>query len=239
MPILIKAPSSGAGAAAGNLRDMSWGEIAEISESGEAKNVFKVGDEIPVRLSGDNPLQIILQVAGFDHDDRADGGGKAGITFISKEAFLAGAQYGEYTITQKHWPDTALRKTVKAVRLLLPAELQAVIKDVYKLYGWNTEDPVQSVVDDIFVPSASELGIALSSNRYVRMDEGGMYELFARATKVIRSYSGTAAQYWTRSSRVNVGSGKVDFDKWFVTTSGAIEHVAADQSKRTCIMFCV
>lgn len=239
MPILIKSPSCGSSSAIGNLKDMTWGEILEISENGEAKNVFKPGDEIPVTLSGAAPMRITMQIAGFDHDELADGSGKAGITFISKEAFLESAQWGGYTTTQIHWPNTILRQNVKNVKDLLPTELQSAIKDVYKLYGWNTTNPVQSVVDDIFVPSASELGLSLASDRYMRRDEGARYELFAENADIIKTYLGSAVDYWTRSSEVDSESGKVDNRKWYIKASGSAAYADSHILKKSCIMFCV
>jgi hypothetical protein len=64
------------------LQSYSWADIAAISEAGEAANYFSVGDEKTVEIRAKT---YTLQVMGFNHDDLADGSGKAGMTFGLKE----------------------------------------------------------------------------------------------------------------------------------------------------------
>ena len=58
------------------LEDLTWAEIAKISEAGKAKEVFSIGDK--KSLGNGFGSAVII---GFDHDDLTDGSGKAGITF--------------------------------------------------------------------------------------------------------------------------------------------------------------
>lgn len=58
------------------LEDLTWAEIAAISEAGKAQEVFSLGDKKSLGNGFGNAVII-----GFDHDDLADGSGKAGITF--------------------------------------------------------------------------------------------------------------------------------------------------------------
>lgn len=66
------------------IEDLSWEDIAAISEAGKAKEVFKVGDEKLL----DEELGLYAEILGFDHDDLADGSGKAGITFAIKGSLI-------------------------------------------------------------------------------------------------------------------------------------------------------
>ena len=60
------------------LNQASWAQIAQASELGIASSLWSVGDEIDITVSGE---KLTLVIMGFSHDDKADGSGKAGITF--------------------------------------------------------------------------------------------------------------------------------------------------------------
>ena len=62
------------------LNEYTWEEIDYISSNGLASEYgFQVGDEKNITLSTNEALT--LAIMDFDHDDLADGTGKAGITF--------------------------------------------------------------------------------------------------------------------------------------------------------------
>lgn len=66
---IIKTPSLA-------LADLTWNEVAAISEAGLASQYFNIGDKKALPNSAYTAV-----IVGFDHDDLADGSGKAGITF--------------------------------------------------------------------------------------------------------------------------------------------------------------
>lgn len=59
--------------------DASWADIVQIVESGLAPSVFKLGET--KNITDTNSNNWTVQIVGFNHDDKADGSGKAGITF--------------------------------------------------------------------------------------------------------------------------------------------------------------
>ena len=61
------------------LKNNTWAQIAEVAVAGTASSYWKVGDEKGITLTTGETLT--LQIYGFNHDDKADGSGKAGITF--------------------------------------------------------------------------------------------------------------------------------------------------------------
>lgn len=62
------------------LNQSTWEEIAMISESGSASEVFSVGDTKEITANG---YPASMEIIGFNHDDLTSGG-KAGITFCIK-----------------------------------------------------------------------------------------------------------------------------------------------------------
>lgn len=64
------------------LEDYSWKEIDEIVKRGEHTKLFRLGDTKSFKLGNE---VLVTQIADFDHDDKTDGSGKAGISFILKD----------------------------------------------------------------------------------------------------------------------------------------------------------
>lgn len=99
----------------------TWADIAEISEAGEASNYFKVGD-IKTITVGDQEMRFVI--IGFNHDDLANGSGKAGMTILANRTFAD-------TMPIDDW--NTLSSTMKSkLKPQLPSDLQSVIKPVIK-----------------------------------------------------------------------------------------------------------
>ncbi len=99
----------------------SWADIAAISESGNAATTFAVGDEKVITV-GDSDITLVI--IGFNHDDLADGTGKAGMTVMAKTSLAD-------TMSVDDW--SVLANTMKTqLKPQLPSDLQAVIKPVSK-----------------------------------------------------------------------------------------------------------
>lgn len=130
------------------LDDFSWAEIAQISESGLAQYYFKVGDVKTITIEGNYYDVFIL---GFNHDNLADGSGKAGITFMFRNAYKksTSVKYGtsgwRLSILQSYMNTTVYNS--------LPTELKNAIKSVIK----DSNAPTAS--DKLFALSAKEIGL--------------------------------------------------------------------------------
>lgn len=91
----------------GVLHDNTWSEIISMINSGaNVQDYFDVGDEKEITLNGaftgGVDKNIIVQVAGFNHDDLSSGSGKASVTFTTKpkqkiQAITKFTSYNEYT----------------------------------------------------------------------------------------------------------------------------------------------
>ena len=78
------------------LKNNTWENITKVSESGSAPNIWKVGDEIDVNFTktSDMPAQTLtLQIWDFNHFDKSDGSGKAGICFGMKDLMLNSVRF--------------------------------------------------------------------------------------------------------------------------------------------------
>ncbi len=192
-----------------------WAKIAQIAEGGNAAAKFSIGDE---KTFENNGVTYTAKIVGFNHDDLADGSGKAGITMM-----IVPGNYNQLTWWSNTYvgyngstPDTYAKKTEH-----LPSELVAVLKTVKKKQNnkhsgkWNDLDRVG------FCPAATELGYSLSGYE----DEGAAYALFdgTSASRIANHADGTAIPYWTRTQ-------KSSNNPYYVTTSGSVTTATFNKS---------
>ena len=137
----------------------SWEEIAEVAENGTASEVFSVGDTKIVNIKG---TDVPFVIAGFNHDDLADGSGKAGISIVTKDV----APIKITRLTGLHKNFTTCVDDV--FMQYLPESLTKVIKPVLKecessLTAGIAETDTEYVSFNLFPISFYELGLWYSS----------------------------------------------------------------------------
>lgn len=67
------------------LANNTWDLISEAAESGIAKELWDIGDEIDISVGGTFSGTYTLQIWDFEHYEKSDGSGKAGIFSEQKE----------------------------------------------------------------------------------------------------------------------------------------------------------
>ena len=139
------------------LNDYSWEEISAVSASGDAANLFSVGDTKSIVLNGTvgnttfSNLSIDTYILGINHNAEVEGNNR--IHFCigkvdSKTVGLIDNQYGGYPMTSSGyysmsygdsdtnsggWESCYMRSTImSAIKNVLPTDLQNVLKTVTK-----------------------------------------------------------------------------------------------------------
>ena len=135
---------------------MTWQEISNISKSGEASTYFNVGDEktITATIEGVNQ-KLTFVILGFNHDDLADGTGKAGISIGLKGVTAKkdySCFYGDYGYKNSDFYITILPDILSN----LPTELKQNIKTVTKGCIYNSQT-TYTVDCQLFLFSAKEI----------------------------------------------------------------------------------
>ncbi len=177
----------------------SWADIARISESGQAEEYFNVGDTKSISFG---EYTMGLAIAGFNHDDLADGSGKAGMTIIFTDLtdFTV-----DYSFTSTYSEETTLRGMVKP---LFSSELQTVIKTVKKDFSNTTNsgtDNLKYADVELFALSPTEINLTpTNSNSTYYTPLGSTYALFASNGSFNDSYrticsTGAYGNAWLRS----------------------------------------
>lgn len=181
------------------LANNDWSVINAISEAGLASDVWSIGDKKDGYV-----------IVGFDHDDLADGSGKAGITFALDDLtdITAIKSFNSVATYFRPYTSTAIYNVINNIYNNLPEGLKSVIKTVLKktVTAYNTSNSQVTMSDlqlKCFAFSRKELGN--QGNQ-----EGEYYSGYNWAGE------GKQQRYWTRSAyTVKVtSSGVVRFDNW-------------------------
>lgn len=165
------------------------------------------------------------QIVGFNHDDRSDGKGKAGISFLFEGDIAEHDMNGDGASTGG-WEDSDLRSWLEKDGWdLLPKDLQKVIVEVSKKTNnagvTSDVSSVTSTDDKLWIPSLVEIVgtasidaddrgymISMSDGNEIYKAEGAQYAAFSsydinnddRAAIAGRDADD---QYWTRTSWAN------------------------------------
>lgn len=177
-----------------------------------------------------NGSTMEFRLIGMNHDDKADGTGKAGLTFMATDASKIPAHKmftsSNYTYVNGGWRDTDLRKQMNSgdIWTLMPQEFQSNISPVIKITDngpatgpYYKKANVSSTVDKLWLISYNEL-VETSYWHNAIEYEGSQYYFFKN--KVTQNYSSNTntvlnsshikASYswrWERSSTPDDGLG--------------------------------
>lgn len=189
--------------------DATWDEIAMVAESGNADKAYAIGDQKVIQIpyaSGDVVADVAFEIVGFNHDDLADGTGKAGITLMSVAApyqqYFCGASPGASGTAGGHnWDTSTIRNKLNTTTFnSLPDDVRAHIKEVSKLSAKGNTVAIVKTVDKIFLPSATEMVGEKSYTNYVIAGQGAQYARFTTAAnrlKVSLGSDGVAGTSYT------------------------------------------
>lgn len=234
LPQEIVVPSSGPPKGK-TLNEYSWEEISYISSNGLAGEYgFAVGDEKNITLSTDETLT--LAIMDFDHDDLADGTGKAGITFGLKNLMASTRQMNSSNTNSGGFTGSAMYTWLQGDLLnSLPADLQTVLKNVNKkTSAGNQSSTINTNAMKVFLFAEIEIFGAVTHSA---PGEGEQYSYFATAANRIKSLSngsGSLQSWWSRSPSI-----KYNGEFCRINTAGGTGSYGAKSSWGVCFGFCV
>ena len=163
----------------------------------KAKAAMDAGTRFSTKLT--NGRMLGYRIVGINHDDLADGSGKAGLTFEATNDAL-GTQRMNATYTNiGGWEKSELRGRLNTGDLwaLLPSEFQSKVKPVTKMTdnkGGGSSGAVSTTTDKIFLLSTTEVYGDLQA-------DGTQYEYYKSKGVTKSNYSGASLSdiRWTRS----------------------------------------
>ena len=167
----------------------------------KAKAAMDAGTKFSMKLTDGRTLEY--RIIGINHDDLADGIGKAGLTFEATNGAM-GKQHMNATFTNVGgWEKSELRSRLNTGDLwsLMPSDFQSKVKSVTKMTdnkgdsnpGTSAGTP-SATTDKVFLLSCTEIYGDLAS-------DGSQYEYFKSKGVTKSNHSGVACRnnHWTRS----------------------------------------
>ena len=153
----------------------------------KAKAAMDAGTKFTMKLTNDATLEY--RIIGINHDDLADGSGKAGLTFLTKNEAI-----GKYLMNADNtavggWGKCELRAKMNSGEIwnLMPSDFQSKVKPVRKLTnnvdGADKNAAITATTDKLFLLSYSEIvetpQISFGWSEYPWIGkEGTQYEAF-------------------------------------------------------------
>ena len=163
----------------------------------KAKAAMEAGTKFSAKLTNGKTLEY--RIVGINHDDLANGSGKAGLTFEATNTVLGTQRMNATQTNAGGWEQSELRGRLNSGDLwsLLPSELQSKVKTVKKMTdnkGGGTAGTPSATTDKVFLLSTTEVYGNLQS-------DGAQYEYYKSKGVTASSYSGASSSngHWTRS----------------------------------------
>ena len=173
----------------------------------KAKAAMDAGTKFSTKLTNGQTLEY--KIIGINHDDLADGSGKAGLTFLTTSTTISSRMNTENSNTGV-WEKSEMRQKMNSGEIwkLMPSDLQSKVKSVKKLTnnvgGTDKNAAVTATSDKLFLLSYSEIVPTSywASSYPWTSSEGTQYEAFKG--KVTNNYSGNEIlkignRWWERS----------------------------------------
>ena len=191
-----------------DIKNNSWDQISKASELGIASSIWNIGDEIDITLSGSYNETITLQIWDFNHFNKSDGSGKAGICFgmknlMQSEDYISKTSgYGN----EDGWGSSYMRKTVmNKIYQSMPDEIKSKIKlvNIESTKGGSTGEGANIGVptdDYIFLPGVCEAYYSTSKPQSNFQKQFSLLTDNNSRIKKLKNGSGSANYWWTRDA---------------------------------------
>lgn len=195
-------------AIAKDAKDWTLGEQKAVAEDiaakgaaspafAKAKAAMDAGTEFSMKLT--DGMTLTYRIIGINHDELADGTGKAGLTFEATNRALHGWRMNATKTTIGGWEKSELRGRLNTGDLwsLLPSELQSKVKSVTKMtdnQGGGEAGTPSATTDKVFLLSSTEVWGNLD-------EDGSQYEYYKSKGVTTSNFSGASSGslHWTRS----------------------------------------
>lgn len=178
-------------------KDIAKNGISSIAYA-KAKAAMDAGTKFSIKLT--NGKTLTYRIIGINHDDLADGFGKAGLTFEATNDAMGRQRMNAELTNAGGWEKSELRGRLSSGDLwaLLPSELQSKVKSVTKMTdnkGGGSAGTPSATTDKVFLLSTAEIYGDLQS-------DGSQYEYYKskRVTTSNHYEASSSSEYhWTRS----------------------------------------
>lgn len=219
------------------LSENTWTQIAQaVADKDTILDSWQVGDEKDEVINGETLTFVIV---GKDHDDLADGSGKAPLTFGMKNLMASTRQMNSSNTNASSFAGSVMYSWLSGtIYPNLPTELKDAIKAVNKktASGGGSSSASSIRTDAMYLWLFAEIEV-FGSTAYSYAGEGVQYPYFATASERIKRLSngaGDASYWWERSPNHSTPLAFCNVD-----TSGSAHTNSATGSQGVCFGFCI
>lgn len=188
-----------------NFADNSWENIIWACATKNVPETWTVGSQKAMTING---TDYLIDIIGKDHDDYADGSGKAPLTFQMHDCYATGYAMNSSATNVGGWTECAMRKThLPAILALMPAEVQAGIREVSKKTGaGNKSATINTTADKLFLLSQIEIW---NSHAMSASGEGSQYAYYAAGDSALKlkKKNGSVVSWFMRSPYLQNNTG--------------------------------
>ena len=135
----------------------SWAAIIKACQEKQVPNTWNVGDSCNMTI---NNKTYAIDIIGKNHDDYADGSGKAPLTFQMHTCYATEYKMNNSGSNTGGWADCLLRTTggFKIIKSKMPAEVVAALKAVTKkTTAGGASSAIDTTEDTLFLLSEIEV----------------------------------------------------------------------------------
>lgn len=207
----------------------SWGDIIAACESGKVPDSWVVGNSKTMTING---TDYQIDIIGKNHDDYADGSGKAPLTFQMHDCYGVDYQMNSSNTYVGGWASCEMRSThLPVVLALMSTEVQSGIKEVNKLTSiGSNSSTIETTADKLFLLSEIEI---FGKRTYSKSGEGSQYAYYAAGNSTVKKIKTDAVIWWERSP-----TNMSDYPFCAVLASGNGDAAFADRTRGVAFAFC-
>lgn len=209
--------------------DNTWEQIIDVCQKKVVPPSWKVGDQKAMTIGG---TDYLIDIIGINHDDYADGSGKAPFTFQMHDCYGETKNMNSYDTNNGGWTSCAMRQThLPAILSQMPTEVQNGIREVNKLTSaGNQSATINTTADKLFLLSEIEIFGAVTQSV---TGEGTQYDYYNVGNSRVKNYNGRASTWWERSPS---SSDSTRFCN--VASSGNAAYSTASNARGVAFGFC-
>ena len=195
----------------------SWAAIIKACQKKQVPNTWNVGDSCNMTI---NNKTYAIDIIGKNHDDYADGSGKAPLTFQLHDCYDKVKNMNSSNTNSGGWKNSEMRTThLPAILALMPTEVQNGIREASKKASvGGASSTIETVSDKLFLLSEVEI---FGSTTYSVAGEGTQYDYYKAGNSKVKNRNGSAASWWERSPSASSSVGFCMVNSGGRTTTGS------------------
>ena len=212
-----------------NFSDNTWAQIIDACHKNQVPDTWAVENQKTMTINGVN---YAIDIIGKNHDDYADGSGKAPLTFQLHDCYGETKNMNSSNTNSGGWTSCAMRSThLPAILSQMPTEVQNGIREVNKLTSAGSQSAtINTTADKLFLLSEIEI---FGSVHYSKSGEGTQYDYYKAGNSKVKKLNGSAYYWWGRSPN---GSDSAYF--CIVGSGGSADYYVASIADGVAFGFC-